>query len=141
MNCVHASDHLPSHHLEASDFMTPSTTPHNSIATIECTYSIVICVVVYATSAFHHLLLSIIRAASRLGGDNRMGPIFLDDVVFVPLEDTVEHVGQVLGIVVGVSQEIAERGARAVAVQYENLEGNKHQGCHRGEELLGRSHP
>ena len=141
MNCVHASDHLPSHHLEASDFMTPSTTPHNSIATIECTYSIVICVVVYATSAFHHLLLSIIRAASRLGGDNRMGPIFLDDVVFVPLEDTVEHVGQVLGIVVGVSQEIAERGARAVAVQYENLEGNKHRGCHRGEELLGRSHP
>jgi xanthine dehydrogenase molybdopterin-binding subunit B len=50
-----------------------------------------------------------------------MGPIFLDDVVFVPLGDTVEHVGQVLGIVVGVSQEIAERGARAVAVQYENL--------------------
>ncbi len=38
----------------------------------------------------------------RLGGDNRMGPIFLDDVAFVPLGDTVEHVGQVLGIVVGV---------------------------------------
>ena len=59
----------------------------------------------------------------RLGGDNRMGPIFLDDVAFLPLGDTVEHVGQVLGIVVGISQEIAERGARMVAVQYEDLEG------------------
>ena len=32
--------------------------------------------------------------------------------------------GQVLGIIVGVSQEIAKRGDCAVAVQYEDLEGN-----------------
>jgi xanthine dehydrogenase/oxidase len=60
----------------------------------------------------------------RLGRENCMGPIFLDDLAFVPLGDTVKHVGQVLGIIVGVSQEIAERGACAVAVQYEDLEGN-----------------
>ena len=37
MTYMRTSDHLPSHHLEASDFMPPSTTPHNSIATIEFT--------------------------------------------------------------------------------------------------------
>mmetsp|Transcript_19263 Transcript_19263/g.41761 ORF Transcript_19263/g.41761 Transcript_19263/m.41761 type:complete len:1654 (+) Transcript_19263:272-5233(+) len=60
-----------------------------------------------------------------LGGDNRMGPVMLDDVAFLPIGETVSFVGQVLGIVVGVSQEIAERGARAVAVEYnsEELEG------------------
>ncbi|KAL3798324.1 hypothetical protein ACHAW5_008623 [Stephanodiscus triporus] len=59
----------------------------------------------------------------RLGGDNRMGPIFLDEVAFVPVGDKVDHVGQVLGIVVGISQDIAEKGARAVAVEYEDLKG------------------
>jgi hypothetical protein len=38
-----------------------------------------------------------------------MRPIFLDNLAFVPLGDTVDHVGQVLGIIVGISQEIAER--------------------------------
>ncbi|KAL9183361.1 hypothetical protein ACHAXT_005148 [Thalassiosira profunda] len=60
----------------------------------------------------------------KLGGDNRMGPIFLDDVAFLPIGDKVDFVGQVLGIVVGLTQEIAEKGAHAVAVQYsEELEG------------------
>ena len=60
----------------------------------------------------------------KLGGDNRMGPIMLDDVAFLPIGEKVDFVGQVLGIVVGASQEIAEKGARAVAVQYsEQLEG------------------
>eukprot|EP00581_Thalassiosira_minuscula_P019373 CAMPEP_0183714692 /NCGR_PEP_ID=MMETSP0737-20130205/9144_1 /TAXON_ID=385413 /ORGANISM="Thalassiosira miniscula, Strain CCMP1093" /LENGTH=1608 /DNA_ID=CAMNT_0025943675 /DNA_START=54 /DNA_END=4880 /DNA_ORIENTATION=- len=59
----------------------------------------------------------------KLGGDNQMGPIKLDDVAFLPLGDKVDFVGQVLGIVVGVSQEIAEKGARAVAVEYEELKG------------------
>jgi xanthine dehydrogenase/oxidase len=61
----------------------------------------------------------------KLGGDNRMGPILLDDVAFLPIGEKVEFVGQVLGIVVGVSQEIAEKGARAVDVQFgEEEEGN-----------------
>ena len=60
---------------------------------------------------------------AKLVGNNRWGPIFLDDVAFVPVGDTVEHVGQVLGVVVGISQEIAEKGARVVAVAYEDLEG------------------
>eukprot|EP00804_Cyclotella_cryptica_P017080 CCRYP_003325-RB/>CCRYP_003325-RB protein AED:0.06 eAED:0.06 QI:85/1/1/1/0.87/0.77/9/930/1539 len=54
----------------------------------------------------------------KLGGDNRMGPILLDDVAFLPVGEKVEFVGQVLGIVVGASQEIAEKGARAVVVEY-----------------------
>lgn len=61
----------------------------------------------------------------RLGGDNRMGPILLDDVAFLPVGEKVEFVGQVLGIVVGVSQEIAEKGARAVAVEYGEEEAGK----------------
>ena len=61
----------------------------------------------------------------KLGGDNRMGPILLDDVAFLPIGEKVQFVGQVLGIVVAVSQEIAEKGTRAVAVQYDKeLEGH-----------------
>jgi len=33
VRCVRTSDYLPSHHLEASTFKPPSTTPPNSIAT------------------------------------------------------------------------------------------------------------
>ena len=54
----------------------------------------------------------------RMGGDNSMGPILLDDFTFLPVGEKVEFVGQVLGIVLGASQEIAEKGARAVVVEY-----------------------
>jgi len=59
----------------------------------------------------------------KFGGDNRWGPILNDDVVFLPIGDKIDHVGQVLGVVVGISQEIAEKGARAVLVEYEDLDG------------------
>jgi xanthine dehydrogenase/oxidase len=60
----------------------------------------------------------------KLGGDNKMGPILLDDFTFLPVGEKVEFVGQVLGIVVAASQEIAEKGARAVAVEYtDDVEG------------------
>ena len=61
----------------------------------------------------------------KLGGDNRMGPILLDDFAFLPVGEKVEFVGQVLGIVVAVSQEIAEKGARAIAVNYGDEEEEK----------------
>ena len=61
----------------------------------------------------------------KLGGDNAMGPILLDDFAFLPIGESISFVGQVLGIVVAVSQEIAEKGARAVVVGYdEEMEGN-----------------
>jgi len=59
----------------------------------------------------------------KLRGDSRMGPIMLDEQAFLPVGETVPFVGQPLGIVVGVSQEIAERAARAVQAEYEELEG------------------
>jgi len=60
----------------------------------------------------------------KLGGDNRMGPIVLDDYAFLPIGEKVGFVGQVLGVVVGASQEIAAKGARAVVVEYsEELDG------------------
>ena len=61
----------------------------------------------------------------KIGGDNKMGPILLDDVTFLPVGEKVEFVGQVLGIVVAASQEIAEKGARAVAVVYTDDEESK----------------
>mmetsp|Transcript_22291 Transcript_22291/g.36642 ORF Transcript_22291/g.36642 Transcript_22291/m.36642 type:complete len:1573 (-) Transcript_22291:148-4866(-) len=61
----------------------------------------------------------------KMGGDNKMGPILLDDFTFLPVGEKVDFVGQVLGIVVAASQEIAEKGARAVAVEYtDDVEGN-----------------
>ncbi len=47
----------------------------------------------------------------RLGGNNWMGPIFLNEVVYVPVGKKVNHVGQVLGILVDISQEIAKKGS------------------------------
>jgi xanthine dehydrogenase/oxidase len=64
----------------------------------------------------------------KLGGSNEMGPIVHDEVVFLPLGETVRTVGQVLGIVVAETLEQAERGARMVGVVYEpcpNDNGNK----------------
>ncbi|KAL7552747.1 hypothetical protein ACHAWF_015983 [Thalassiosira exigua] len=55
---------------------------------------------------------------TRLGGTNAYGPIKQDDVAFLPTGEVVAFVGQVLGVVVGASLEIAERGARAVEVRY-----------------------
>jgi xanthine dehydrogenase/oxidase len=61
----------------------------------------------------------------KLGGDNKMGPILLDDVAFVPVGEKIGFVGQVLGIVVAVTQDIAEKGARAVAVEYTDEKDGK----------------
>ena len=61
----------------------------------------------------------------KLGGDNRMGPIFLDELAFLPIDEKPGFVGQPLGIVVGASQEIAEKGVRAVVVEYGKELGGK----------------
>ena len=53
-----------------------------------------------------------------LGGKNEMGPIFLDEQVFLPPGERVRTVGQVLGICVAESLESAEHGARLVKVEY-----------------------
>ena len=59
----------------------------------------------------------------KLGGSNVMGPIYKDEVVFLPPGETATFVGQVLGICVADTLEIAGRGARAVEIEYEDLEG------------------
>jgi xanthine dehydrogenase/oxidase len=53
-----------------------------------------------------------------LGGDNTMGPIAHDEVVFLPLGEKVRTVGQVLGIVVAETLEAAEHGARVVKAAF-----------------------
>jgi xanthine dehydrogenase/oxidase len=58
-----------------------------------------------------------------IGGYNYIGPIQKDEFVFVPIGEKVTTVGQVLGIVVGESLEVAELGARAVVVKYGKPEG------------------
>eukprot|EP00566_Odontella_aurita_P036259 CAMPEP_0113545998 /NCGR_PEP_ID=MMETSP0015_2-20120614/11568_1 /TAXON_ID=2838 /ORGANISM="Odontella" /LENGTH=1428 /DNA_ID=CAMNT_0000446417 /DNA_START=478 /DNA_END=4764 /DNA_ORIENTATION=- /assembly_acc=CAM_ASM_000160 len=58
-----------------------------------------------------------------LGGDNKMGPIKSDESVFLSFGDKVGFVGQVLGICVGETLEAAQRGAKAVAAEYGEEEG------------------
>mmetsp|Transcript_340 Transcript_340/g.927 ORF Transcript_340/g.927 Transcript_340/m.927 type:complete len:1681 (+) Transcript_340:130-5172(+) len=53
-----------------------------------------------------------------LGGVNTWGPVRQDEFVFLPLGEVVRTVGQVLGMVVAESLEVAEIGARQVKVQY-----------------------
>jgi len=55
---------------------------------------------------------------ANIGGDNTLGPIKHDEVLFVPTGDKIVTVGQVLGIVVAETLESAEAGARAVKVTY-----------------------
>lgn len=54
-----------------------------------------------------------------LGGDNTMGPIVHDEVVFLPVGEKVRTVGQVLGVVIAETLESAELGARTVVVEYD----------------------
>lgn len=53
-----------------------------------------------------------------IGGKNEMGPIFKDEVLFLPVGSKVTTVGQVLGVCVAETLEAAELGARSVEVSY-----------------------
>ncbi|KAF8057662.1 XDH1 [Scenedesmus sp. PABB004] len=58
-------------------------------------------------------------SAGDVPGDNAIGPVMRDELVFAT--DTVTCVGQVIGVVVAESEPAARRGAKAVAVEYEDL--------------------
>lgn len=53
-----------------------------------------------------------------LGGHNEIGPVIHDEKVFLQPGDMVATVGQVLGICVAESLELAEAGARATKIAY-----------------------
>lgn len=57
-------------------------------------------------------------AVEKLGGSNEMGPIFHDEILFLPPGEKVRTVGQVLGIAVAETLDLAEKAARAVEVTY-----------------------
>lgn len=59
----------------------------------------------------------------KLGGDNKLGPIVYDELVFVPPGEKIRSIGQVLGVVVAESLHSAEFGARTVKVTYGPCEG------------------
>jgi xanthine dehydrogenase/oxidase len=54
----------------------------------------------------------------KLGGNNELGPIVHDEVVFLPFGEVIVTVGQVLGVVVAESLESAELAARLVTVKH-----------------------
>ena len=53
-----------------------------------------------------------------IGGDNEMGPIVHDEIVFLPIGEKVRTVGQVLGICVGETLDAAEAGVNAIKISY-----------------------
>lgn len=55
-------------------------------------------------------------AIEKLGGSNVMGPIFHDEILFLPVGQKIVTVGQVLGIAVAETLELAEKAARAVVL-------------------------
>jgi xanthine dehydrogenase/oxidase len=59
----------------------------------------------------------------KLGGDNKLGPIVYDELVFVPPGEKIRAIGQVLGVVVAESLHCAELGARSIKVKYGPSEG------------------
>jgi xanthine dehydrogenase/oxidase len=58
------------------------------------------------------------EAINALGGINKMGPIFHDEYLFLPLGEMIVTVGQVLGVAVAETLELAERAAMTVEVKY-----------------------
>jgi xanthine dehydrogenase/oxidase len=54
----------------------------------------------------------------RIGGNNELGPIFHDEVLFLPVGQKVTTVMQTLGVCIAESLEAAELGARSVKVGY-----------------------
>jgi len=58
----------------------------------------------------------------KLGGKNEMGPIFKDELLFLPIGHKVTTVGQCLGVCVAESLEAAEHATRAVIVKYKGDE-------------------
>lgn len=55
----------------------------------------------------------------KLGGDNKLGPIVSDDLVFVPPGEKIRSIGQVLDVVVAESLHSAELGARTVKIVHD----------------------
>ena len=53
-----------------------------------------------------------------IGGDNELGPIVHDEILFLPLGEKVRTIGQGIGIIVAETLESAELGARLVKVEY-----------------------
>lgn len=60
----------------------------------------------------------------RIGGNNEMGPILHDELLFLPIGEKVTTVGQTLGIVVAETLDAAELGARSIKVEYSDKEEN-----------------
>ena len=58
----------------------------------------------------------------KLGGKNEMGPIFKDEILFLPVGQKATTVNQCLGVCVAESLEAAELGARTVNVRYKGDE-------------------
>ena len=58
-----------------------------------------------------------------LGGNNTLGPITKDEFCFLPIGQKAVFVGQPIGICIAQSLEIAELGAKSVAVQYGESKG------------------
>ena len=63
-------------------------------------------------------------AIEKLGGSNVMGPIFHDEILFLPIGQKVMTVGQVLGVAVAETLELAEKAARTVRVSYGSTDEN-----------------
>lgn len=59
-----------------------------------------------------------------LGGNNILGPITKDEFCFLPIGQKAVFVGQPIGICIAESLEIAELGAKSVAVQYGKSDGD-----------------
>lgn len=53
-----------------------------------------------------------------IGGDNVIGAIMHDEFVFLPTGSKIQTYGQVVGVVVAETLELAETGARAVEIKY-----------------------
>ena len=60
---------------------------------------------------------------AKLGGDNLLGPIMHDEFVFLPKGEIIHFVGQVIGVCIAETLEIAETGTRSVKIEYGDTNG------------------
>lgn len=117
----HASGplHCTGEALYVDDIPLPPSTLHAQLVlTTQCDVEMLSIDVTPATSIPGVEAVYTYEDLETIGGNNILGPITKDEFCFLPVGQKAVFVGQPIGICVAESLEIAELGAKSVAVQY-----------------------
>lgn len=103
--------------------LSPSTLHAQLVLATQCDVELMSIDVAPATSIPGVEAVYTYKDLEKVGGNNTLGPITKDELLFLPIGEKAVFVGQPIGICVADSLEVAELGAKSVAVQYGQAKG------------------